>query len=278
MKLFVLLLIRFIGLESREITGHNDTPNGLSESPLLFKDVYAVESHESYRPGEPRPRHHEEREMHRNQESFRDVLSRMSSENVEYYESGNENVQNGHQNLVSDSSSETFTTSSRDRNDKLVSQLLNGPSSSLSDQQNAQSRLVLFKNNTHSSYSKEDNDSTSAETMNNKMDRCDFGVRQPKVAKYLKLGEKVIKENYSHENEQKSSSDKTNDVGLQLNFDVIHDVFETTSSQGGLHAGITYTGKTCSLLAMVFYTIYTCLEKPFSNLLSCQKFLKIYEN
>lgn len=248
MKLFVFLLIRFISLEARELVGQNDTPMGRSESPPMFKDGYAVESHESYRPGEPQQRHHEIGKMPTNQDSFRDVLSSMSSENVEYYENVDENAQNSHQkNLVTDTlKNENFSLSNRDRNDKLVSNLLNGPSSTISDQQNAQSRLVLFKNNTHSSYSIGDNDSASAETINNKVNRCDFGARNSRITNYLKLGDKVVKESFSRESEQESSSYEINvDTGMKLKFDVTHDVFDTSSRQGGLHAGIAYEGNIC---------------------------------
>lgn len=252
MNLFVLLLIHFIGLKAREIVGQNDTPMdrplGLSESPPLFNDFYATESHESYQPDEPQHRHHQEQITIANKESFRDAISRMSSENVEYYESDNENTQNSPQSLVSDASSQKFSMNNRDKNDKLVSNLLNGPSSSLSDQQNAQSRLVLLKNNTHSSYSIEDNDSPSADTINNRNNRCDFGASGSRITNYLKLGDKVVKENFSRESEEKNSPHDINvNAGLKLEFDVTHDVFDTTN-QGGLHAGIVYRGKTRSML------------------------------
>lgn len=236
MELFVLLLIHFISLEAREIAGQNDTAMVLSNG--------SVESHEEFRPGEPPNRHQTtEQKMNSYKDSFRDALSRMSSENVEYYESGNENAQNSHQNLVTDNSNENFSTKNRDKNDKLMLNLLNGPSSKLSDQQNAQSRLLLLKNHTYSSYSIEDNDSISADTMNNKMVRCGFGERDSRITNYLKLGDKVVEEFSSQESEKKSTSNDINvESALRINFDVTHDAFDTSSSQGGLHVGITYKG------------------------------------
>lgn len=85
MNLFSLLLISLMGVHARGSKASNDPAPGRSGPPNLLKSLYAVESHESYRPSDTvqLPWNSEPASTHRNQDAF---LS-MSSENVEYIES-----------------------------------------------------------------------------------------------------------------------------------------------------------------------------------------------
>lgn len=85
MNLFGLLLISLMGVHARGSKASNDPAPGRSGPPNLLKSLYAVESHESYRPSDSLelPWKSEPASAHRNQDAF---LS-MSSENVEYIES-----------------------------------------------------------------------------------------------------------------------------------------------------------------------------------------------
>lgn len=245
MKLFVLLLICFIGLEARDTK--NDPVQSRSESPPLFRDVYSIESHESYRPVEPQAtiftlqqqpyRHQDEKASTKtyNQENFRDVLTSMSSENIEYGESDNENVYNNNQILGAvGTANEDFSMDTLDVSERLT---LNKPASTIVDEKNAQTRLASLQNDTYTSFFIEDNDSTSAETTNNK---CDLGARSSLIYNYLKLGDKVVREGKDEESSRDGTKTRHRE-NIQL--DVIHDVFDTTSSQGGLLDGIVYRGK-----------------------------------
>lgn len=245
MKLFVLSLICFIGLEA-----HDDRNDPVQSRPPLFRDVYSIESHESYRPVEPQAtiftlqqqshRHHEEKASTKtyNQEKFRDVLTSMSSENVEYGESDNENVYNNNQFSGSgETESGGFPLKIRDVNDRLA--MIESVSPTVDQQQNAQSRLASLKNDTFSSSFIEDNDSMSTET---KTIKCDLGARSSQISNYLKLGDKVVREKNDEEGESSWDITKTK-TRENIRLDVIHDVFETTSSQGGLLEGIVYKGK-----------------------------------
>ena len=240
MKLFLLLLICFIGLEALDTK--DDPIPSRSESPPLFRGVFPIESHESYRPVEPQAtiftlqqqihRHQEEKTSTKtyNQEKFRDVLTSMSSENVEYGESDNENVYNNNQFLgAAGAENDEFSMNIRHVNDRLV---LNKPAPSIVDRQNTQSRLASLKNDTYNRFFIEDNDSSSAETTN----KCDLDARSSRVHNYLKLSDTVVREE-----RQRKNSGKESEENVWL--DVIHDVFETTSSQGGLLDGIVYKGK-----------------------------------
>lgn len=91
MNLFGLLLISLMGVQARGSSASNDPAPGRSgPPPNLLKSLYAVESHESYRPSDSLqlPWTGEHEPTHRNQDAF---LSAMSSENVEYIESS-ENI------------------------------------------------------------------------------------------------------------------------------------------------------------------------------------------
>lgn len=236
MKFFVLLLIYFIGLEARDTK--NDHVQSRSESPPLFGDVYSIESHESYRPVEPQAtmftlqqqlqRHQEEKASTKtyNHEKFRDVLTSMSSENIEYVESDNENIYNNNQILGAvETQHGDLSMNIRNVNDRLAMNEL--------DQQNAQTRLASLKDDTYSNIFIEDNDSTSAETTDNK---CDLGARSSLISNYMKLGDKVVREEISWDEKKIKSREN-------IRLDVIHDVFETASNQGGLLEGIIYKGK-----------------------------------
>lgn len=94
MNLFGLLLISLMGVHAQGSKASNDPAPGRSGPPNLLKSLYAVESHESYRPSESLQlpwtgEHEHSSSTHRNQDAF---LSGMSSENVEYIESS-ENVE-----------------------------------------------------------------------------------------------------------------------------------------------------------------------------------------
>lgn len=96
MNLFGLLLISLMGAHARGSKTSNDPAPGRSgPPPNLFKSLYAVESHESYRPSDssqlPWKGEHDlsASSLQRNQDEF---LSGISSENVEYIESS-ENIE-----------------------------------------------------------------------------------------------------------------------------------------------------------------------------------------
>lgn len=267
MKLFLLLLICFISLEARDTK--NDPVQSRSDSPPLFGDVYSIESHE--RPVEAQAtiftlqqphRHQEEKTSTKtyNQEKFRDVLTSMSSENVEYVESDNENVYNNNQFLgAAGTKHEEFSMNIRNVNDRLA---MNEPALSAVDQHNAQSRLALLKDDTYSGIFIEDNDSTSAETT----DKCDLGARSSRVSNYLKLGDKLVRKEKEHERSREETKTKDSEnIGL----DVIHDVFDTTSSQGGLLGGIVYTGNfhcwTISTTKIFIRSLVTTICKSYYN-------------
>lgn len=222
MKLFVLLLIHLIGLEARHNSIKDDQTNSQSEAPKFLRGTYEIESHESYRPLEPQAitvmeqqqLHHRQVQKSQNHELFSDVMSSISSENVEYLDSENANVQNIDESVKIDVT----------ENDKSPTKL--STSSSLS-QQKAQIKLEFYRNN----QSNVGNYESSAEISSaERLDRCDG--KSSRVAKYLELADKVIK----NENEPESSRKK-------IKIDVIHDVFDTTSHQGGLLMGIVYKGE-----------------------------------
>lgn len=228
MKLFVLLLIHLIGLEARHNSNKDDQTDSQSEKPPFLVGAHSSESHESYRPRQPQAMtltpqqqlHHRQVQKNYNPELFSDVMSSISSENVEYLDSGNANVHNVDEVSADDESVKIDVTA----NDKLATKL---STSSSSSQQKAQIKLEFYNSNRSSVENKESSGEISSA---DKLNRCDG--KSSRIAEYLKLADKVIKD----ENETESFRQK-------IQIDVIHDVFDTTSRQGGLLMGIVYRGK-----------------------------------
>lgn len=212
MKLSVLLLISLACFESRGNKIRNDPAPGRSGPPPLYGDFYTVESHEAYRPALKQPHHSQELKMSTvaNKDVFDEVISGISSENVEYIES--EDVANPE--LIDDARSEHITVYG---NDELTWDIKESFST---------------------------RESESAETVS--PSKCDSGAPSLEVASYLKLGGKVIERGFNYGKEQKSSEKEESGImrtSVEIDVDVIHDVFETSSSQGGLLEGIIYKGK-----------------------------------
>lgn len=230
MKLFVLLLIHLIGLEARHNSIKDDQTNNQSEKPPFLIGAHGSESHESFRPLEPQAmtftekqqqqQHHRQVQKNYNPELFSDVMSSISSENVEYIDNQNTNIQNVAEVTFDDASVKIDVTA----NDKSADTL---STSSSSSQQKAQIKLEFYNSNRSSV----ENEESSAEISSaDKLNRCD--EKSSRITEYLKLADKVIKD----ENEPESSQQ-------QIEIDVIHDVFDTTSRQGGLLMGIVYKGE-----------------------------------
>lgn len=236
MKLVVLLFIGFIGLEARDNKPNDDDPApGRSGPPT--RQIYDIDSsHESFRPTE-----HEALATAKsadNHKKISDTFSSMSSENIEYHE--NIHYYNNHEDfsdentksekLIIDNHSENKTT---DIDGASTSSASVKTAPTTLQQLNAQSRL--------------DNSSThrnSLESINSREDRCDLGAPNPRIAKYLKLGDRVIEMDFNYSREQENSLIKPKDsTKIHMKIDVNHDVFETTSDQGGLLVGIIYKGK-----------------------------------
>lgn len=243
MKLFVLLFIGFIGLEARDNKPSGDPAPGRSGPPSKSRETFdEIEtSHEAYRPAVE----HEMSTTTNNQKAFSDIFSSMSSENVEYrdiihYNNHEEEFSDENTNsekLIIDIRSETELKD----NDGASSAFKQSAPLTLQPP-NAKSRLELDNNSsTHSKHSK----STSLEIINSHQDRCDLGTPSPRIARYLKLGDRVIEMdfNYSKEHENVLTRPKENTKNHRMRVDVSHDVFETASRQSGLLMGIIYKGK-----------------------------------
>lgn len=237
MKLIVLLFVGFISLEARDDKPNNDDPApGRSGPPP--RHIFDLESsHESFRPAEHEAASTTTATDNRN--SFSDNFSSMSSENVEYHE--NIHYYNNREDFsVEDTKSEKLII------DKLTD-VDGAPTSSASrksapttlQQLNAQSRLALDNSSTH-----RNSIAASLESINSRENRCDLGAPNPRIAKYLKLGDRVVQMDFNYSKEQGNALIKQKEnTKIHVNIDVKHDVFETTSDRGGLFVGIIYKGK-----------------------------------
>jgi hypothetical protein len=241
MKLIVLLFIGFIGLEARDDKPNNDDPApGRSGPPT--RHIHDIEtSHESFRPAE-----HEALATTTtadNRKGFNDIFSSMSSENVEYHD--NIHYYNNHEDSsVENTKSEKLIIDNRSGNkmidnDGASTSSASGKSTPTLQQLNAQSRLALDNSSTH-----RNSIAASLESINSRGDRCDLGAPNPRIAKYLKLGDRVIEMDFNYSKEQGNALIKPKEnTKIRMNIDVNHDVFETTSDRGGLLVGIIYKGK-----------------------------------
>jgi hypothetical protein len=237
MKLIVLLFIGFIGLEARDIKPNDDDP---APGPPN-RHIYDIEtSHESYRPAE-----HEvvaTTITADNRKGFSDIFSSMSSENVEYHD--NIHYYNNREDFsVENTKSEKLIIDNRSGNKMKDND--GAPTSSASvkstpitlQQLNAQSRLALDNSST-----RRNSITASLESKNSRGDRCE-GAPNQRIAKYLKLGDRVIEMDFDYSKEQGNTLTKPKEnTKIRMNIDVTHDVFETTD-RGGLMAGIIYKGK-----------------------------------
>jgi hypothetical protein len=234
MKLFVLLFIGFIGLEARANKPTNDDPApGRSGPPRKFHEVET--SHESYRPAAVE--HEMSTTSADNRKAFGDIFSSLSSENVEYHE--NIHYYKSHEDFsVENTNSEKLLIDSENEvTDNVDASSASKKSAPLTLQQ-AQSRLALDNNGTHNSIA------ASLEIINSRENRCDLGAPNPQIVRYLKLAERVIGVDFNYSKEQESSVIKPKEnTKNHMRIDVSHDVFETTSSHGGLLMGIIYKGK-----------------------------------
>lgn len=234
MKLFLLLFIGFIGLEAMDNKPNDDPAPGRSGPP---RENFEIEtSHESYRPVE----HEMSTTSNDNRKAFGDIFSSMSSENVEYHD--NIHYYNSHEDFsVENTNSEKLIINSENKmTDNVGASSASKSSAPLTLlQQNAQSRLPLDNSSTHSGNSL----AASLEIINSREDRCDLGAPNPQIARYLKLGDKVIEMDFNYSKEQEPLIKPKENTKNRMKIDVSHDVFETTTSQGGLLMGIIYKGK-----------------------------------
>lgn len=228
------MFIGFIGLEARDNKPNDDPAPGRSGPPA--RQFHEIESsHESYRPIE----HELSTTTTSNRIESSDIFSSMSSENVEYHD--NIHYYNSHEDFsVENTKSEKLLIDNRSEiemtdNDGASS----APKKSL-QQPNAQSRLALDNSSTHS----ENSIAASLESKNSRDDRCDLGAPNSRIARYLKLGDRVIEMDFNYSKEQENSFIKPKEnKKIRMSVDVSHDVFETTSNTGGLLMGIIYKGK-----------------------------------
>lgn len=237
MKLIVLLFIGFIGLEARNDKPNNDDPAPGRSGPAT-RHIYDIESsHESFSPAE-----HEAASTTTaadNRMGFSDIFSSMSSENVEYHE--NIHYYNNHEDFsVEDTQSEKLIIDkSTDIDGASTSSASAKAAPPTLQQQNAQSRLALDISST-----RRNSNAASLESINSRGDRCDLGAPNPRIAKYLKLGDRVIEMDFNYSKEQGNALIKPKEnTKIRMEIDVKHDVFETTSDHGGLLVGIIYKGK-----------------------------------
>lgn len=72
--------------------------------------------------------------------------------------------------------------------------------------------------------------------------KCNLSDSSSRLQSYVALGDKIIRKEINNARDY-DSTDKVNERANEVDIDVTHDVFETTTTHSGLIRGIIYKGK-----------------------------------
>ena len=276
MNFILLIIIGFLELEARGV--NNPGP------PPLIGGIYSIDSsHESHQPAESptlvftqqqqqqNTEQIQSSSMANNENSFSDLFSSTSSENIEYTDNDNDNDSdndkqnsknyNNHDLIVDDMNNLKLLIDNRDQNEQLkqitddeyaLNALKEIPPSVKMSMSQAQNNLASLDTTTSGTNINTNHDkitfSMKPKVNNEKLENCGTTYTKNKIDNYLKLGDQVVQVKLPESNDHtlppsslpSITTTKATADDITLHFDVTHDVFQTHK---GLLAGIVYKGE-----------------------------------